>query len=101
MGDYLKAKSGNKIYYKMDKILNSKASILINHGFAEHLGRYDYLADKLNKNGYNVYRYDLRGHGRSGISKGYIDSYSQELQLENFHQQLVLRFLSLSLQIYF
>lgn len=80
MGEYLTAKKGNKIYYKIDKIEKPKASILINHGFAEHLGRYDYLANKLNESGYSVYRYDLRGHGRSGNSKGHIDSYKDYLE---------------------
>lgn len=75
MGEYLNAKSGNRIYYKIDKVENPKAAVLINHGFAEHLDRYDYLANALNQSGYNVYRYDLRGHGRSGKRKGYVDSY--------------------------
>ncbi len=75
MGEYLKAKSGNRIYYKSDKLESPKATVLINHGFAEHLGRYDYLAKELNQSGYNVYRYDLRGHGRSGKRKGHIESY--------------------------
>lgn len=77
MGKYLDAKVGNKIYYKVDKVENPKATVLINHGFAEHLARYDYLARELNQSGYNVYRYDLRGHGRSGKRKGHIDSYRE------------------------
>lgn len=77
MEEYLKTKDGNEIHYKVDKVENPKASILINHGFAEHLGRYDYVAKELNKNGYNVYRYDLRGHGKSGKIKGSIESYGE------------------------
>lgn len=79
MGEHLTGKTGNKIYYELDKVEDSKASILINHGFAEHLDRYDYLTNRLNKSGYSVYRYDLRGHGRSGIIKGHIDSYREFL----------------------
>ena len=77
MGEYLKAKAGNEIYYKVDRVENPKGVVLINHGFAEHIGRYDYLANKLNENGYTVYRYDLRGHGRSGVEKGHINSYRE------------------------
>lgn len=80
MGQYLNAEAGNKIFYKMNKLENPKASLLINHGFAEHLGRYDYITQRLNKAGYSVYRYDLRGHGRSGKTKGHIDSYKEFLE---------------------
>ena len=73
----LKAESGNDICIKINKVENPKATVLINHGFAEHLGRYDYVSEKLNEAGYNVYRYDLRGHGRSGSEKGHIDSYRE------------------------
>ena len=73
----LKAKDGNDICIKIDKVENPKATVLISHGFAEHLGRYDYLSDKLNQAGYNVYRYDLRGHGKTGDKIGHIDSYRE------------------------
>ncbi len=79
MGGYLTGKEGNEIYYKLDKVEDSKASIIINHGFAEHLNRYDYMTSRLNKRGYSVYRYDLRGHGRSGNTKGHINSYKDFL----------------------
>lgn len=77
MGKYLTAKAGNSIYYQADLIEKPKATVLINHGFAEHLARYDHVAYKLNKSGYNVYRYDLRGHGKSGEERGHINSYRE------------------------
>lgn len=40
-----------------------KGSILILHGVAEHHSRYEHFADFLNKNGYDVFLYDHRGHG--------------------------------------
>lgn len=43
---------------------NVKGSILIFHGMAEHHGRYTAFADFLNENGYDVYLYDHRGHGK-------------------------------------
>lgn len=72
-----KSELGNDICIKIDKVENPKATVLINHGFAEHLGRYDYVSDKLNQSGYNVYRYDLRGHGKTGEKRGHIDSYRE------------------------
>jgi alpha-beta hydrolase superfamily lysophospholipase len=43
----------------------AKAAVVIVHGLAEHSGRYDYVARKLNAAGYAVYAQDLRGHGQS------------------------------------
>jgi len=40
-----------------------KASILILHGMAEHQKRYDLFANYLADHGFDVYRYDHRGHG--------------------------------------
>ncbi len=52
------------------------ATIVINHGFAEHVARYDYVANKLADAGYACYYYDLRGHGNSGGERGDIVKYS-------------------------
>lgn len=35
--------------------------VIIVHGLAEHLDRYDYLVEKFNSFGYGVYRFDNRG----------------------------------------
>lgn len=80
MEDYLKVRDGIELFYKKDIIDQPKAVILINHGFAEHLGRYDYVAKEFNKAGYNVYRYDLRGHGKTKSTKGYIESYEDFIE---------------------
>jgi alpha-beta hydrolase superfamily lysophospholipase len=42
-----------------------RAAVVIAHGFAEHGGRYAYLAERLNDAGYVVRAPDHRGHGRS------------------------------------
>lgn len=54
---------------------NEKKRIFIVHGIAEHVGRYDHVAAFLNKHGYSVVRFDLRGHGKSDGKRGYIKSY--------------------------
>lgn len=73
---YLKTKTeGVELFYRLDDAKNPKANIIINHGFAEHLGRYDYVANRLVAAGYNVLRYDLRGHGQTKGIKGHISSY--------------------------
>lgn len=75
MASYLKLRDGIELFYKKDIPTDPKALILINHGFAEHLVRYDYVADKISKEGYGIYRYDLRGHGKTKSTIGHIESY--------------------------
>ena len=75
MEEYIKLRDGIEVYFKKDLVENPVAKVLINHGFAEHCRRYDYVAKKLNEQNISVYRYDLRGHGRTKSKKGYIDSY--------------------------
>ncbi|WP_297853654.1 alpha/beta hydrolase [Meiothermus sp.] len=47
--------------------------LLIIHGFGEHSGRYENLAQHLAAQGYAVYAPDLRGHGGSEGQRGHID----------------------------
>ncbi|HBB28179.1 MAG TPA: alpha/beta hydrolase, partial [Clostridiales bacterium] len=62
----IKSSNDINIFYKKDIPNNPKGIVIIVHGFAEHLGRYDYFVDKLNQNGFGCYRFDNRGHGKSG-----------------------------------
>ena len=75
MGNYLKLRDNTELYLKRDLPENPTAIIVINHGFAEHLNRYDYVTKILNKANLGVYRYDLRGHGRTKSKKGYIEDF--------------------------
>ncbi len=43
-----------------------RACILILHGMAEHIQRYETFSEFLCEKGYAVYGFDLRGHGRTG-----------------------------------
>ena len=53
---------------------NIKAVIIIVHGLAEHIGRYNHVGDFFSSSGYAVEGYDLRGHGNSDGKKVYMDS---------------------------
>ena len=57
--------------------IQAKATIVIVHGFGEHSGRYRPLALQLINNGFAVYAYDQRGHGKSGGIRAYIDSWDE------------------------
>lgn len=58
-----------------------KGIVLICHGMAEHIGRYDDFANFLSQNGYLVYGYDQRGHGMSLSS---MDDMGYMSDIDNF-----------------
>ena len=68
-----------RIFYSVDKIENPKAAVVFVHGICEHLGRYTYIKDKFIEEGYNVYRYDARGHGRSEGKRGHLEDFDDYL----------------------
>ena len=47
-----------------------KACLLLVHGMAEHIGRYQHFAAFMADKGFAVYGFDLRGHGVTGEQKG-------------------------------
>lgn len=62
---YIQSQDGTRLYTKINDVPYSKGNVIIVHGLAEHLDRYDELTLYLNQHGYTVIRYDQRGHGRS------------------------------------
>lgn len=54
-----------RLFLTIDSPAAPKAIIVIVHGLCEHLGRYDYVTQKLVEQDYGVYRFDHRGHGKS------------------------------------
>jgi alpha-beta hydrolase superfamily lysophospholipase len=60
----------NNDYYEFETTnSNLKGLVVISHGMAEHIGRYSWLIEKLNADGYIVIAKDHRGHGKN-ILKG-------------------------------
>lgn len=53
-----------------------KAVILLAHGYAEHAGRYDYVAKRLTDAGYAIYAVDHWGHGASDGEGGFVPRFS-------------------------
>lgn len=54
----------------------AKAAVLIAHGYAEHLGRYEHVAAALAKAGYDVFAVDHWGHGKSDGARGFVPAFS-------------------------
>ena len=49
--------------------------LIITHGLGEHLGRHEFFLKFFSQN-FNIAIYDLRGHGRSGGKKGWVENFS-------------------------
>jgi len=56
------------------------ASVVIIHGYGEHIGRYDETARALAAAGFNVRGLDLRGHGQSGGVRGFCNRFDEYLE---------------------
>jgi alpha-beta hydrolase superfamily lysophospholipase len=55
------------------------ASVVIIHGYGEHIARYDETGRALAAAGFSVRGLDLRGHGQSSGVRGYCDRFDQYL----------------------
>ncbi|MCC3867671.1 alpha/beta hydrolase [Terrisporobacter mayombei] len=73
-------KNNIELYVQKNLVEDPKAIIVIVHGLAEHLGRYDYVVSKFNDWGYSVYRFDNQGHGKSEGIRTYIETYKNFAQ---------------------
>lgn len=68
---------GTQLFTRKDGADEAKAVVVISHGLAEHLGRYDALASTLVERGFTVYRYEQRGHGRSEGKRTHFEDFNE------------------------
>lgn len=67
---------GFQLFTRKDVPENVKAVVIVVHGLCEHLGRYEYLTEKLNAHDFSVYRFDHRGHGKSDGERAYLEDFN-------------------------
>jgi len=79
-----KSFDGTGIYVSKRIPTTVKAIIVVVHGLAEHLGRYDELADKLVEQNLAVYRFDHRGHGKSEGQRAYYSNFNEMIEDVNY-----------------
>ena len=71
--------TGHEIYWQSwlpEQPEQPRAVVVLAHGLHEHSGRYEHVAQRLNRAGYAVYTVDHEGHGKSGGTKGNVGSMS-------------------------
>lgn len=87
-GDYLIGSNGLKFYYETFILENSKANIVICHGFGEFIERYNELIYYFLRENYSVFIMEHRGHSRSsrlGIDKSQINVEKFDYYVEDFN----------------
>lgn len=94
---YIYGDENKKIYYEKYLVENSKANIVISHGYTESLDKYHEIIYYFLKNGYNVFGIEHRGHGRSdtlGLEDNTqidVRKFSQYvIDLKNFMNEIVM-----------
>ncbi|MDD3852956.1 MAG: lysophospholipase [Syntrophomonadaceae bacterium] len=68
------------LHYKRWEVEPKKACIVIAHGIGEHSGRYQNLINYMHGSQVAFYALDHRGHGKSGGSRGHINSFNDYVQ---------------------
>jgi alpha-beta hydrolase superfamily lysophospholipase len=65
---------------RIGKSGDASRHVLLIHGLAEHMGRYEHVVDALNSAGWSVTAVELRGHGESEGKRGHVDRWEQYLE---------------------
>jgi acylglycerol lipase len=55
-------------------VVSPRAVVCLVHGLGEHSSRYAHVAEAFGKEGFILFGFDQRGHGRSGGARGHISS---------------------------
>ncbi|MDJ0733303.1 MAG: alpha/beta hydrolase [Nostocaceae cyanobacterium] len=67
----------NLYYQSWQPEVEVQAIVAIVHGLGAHSGLFDSIVQYLTQQGYAVYAFDLRGHGRSPGQRGHINAWSE------------------------
>ncbi|NRA33895.1 MAG: alpha/beta hydrolase [Polyangiaceae bacterium] len=70
----------NIVYQLHEPAGETKAAVLLTHGYGEHMARYDHIVDAWTEAGVLVANYDLRGHGNSGGPSGHVERFEDYLR---------------------
>lgn len=65
----------NEIFFQAWTAKDPRGTIVVTHGLAEHSECYNEFAQNLNQSSWDVYIWDLPGHGRSAGKRGYISDF--------------------------
>ncbi|AMC94341.1 hypothetical protein AOC36_10260 [Erysipelothrix larvae] len=72
----LQTHDGFQLFGQYSPIDNAKGTLVFSHGFVEYSAHYSRIAKLFNDHGYNLLKYDIRGHGRSSAPLDSVTSYT-------------------------
>jgi lysophospholipase len=82
---FFTARDGLRLFWQTSRPTGPAAAhVALLHGYAEHLGRHVEITNALTAAGYCVTRVDVRGHGQSAGTRGFVqkfDDYLGDLEL--------------------
>lgn len=88
---FLDRPDGTRIFWRsLRPAEGARALVMIVHGVAEHVGRYQHVMEHLANAGYAVYAHDHRGHGDSSGRRVFVSrfsEYTEDLQAVIAHAQ--------------
>jgi len=79
-GISLHVQKWNQAEYNSSDSNDSNRTLLITHGLGEHQNRYTHVAAHFAADGFTVYSYDQRGHGKSGGPRGHSPSIDSNVE---------------------
>lgn len=82
---FLKMRDGAEIYVKI-KETGSPVWIVATHGIGEYMDRHKYIPELFGHD-FNIFQYDLRGHGRSPGRRAYLSDFS--LYMEDLKEIII------------
>ncbi|MDO9181528.1 MAG: alpha/beta fold hydrolase [Bacteriovorax sp.] len=75
---FVKMRDGAELYVQI-KETGSPVWIVATHGVGEHMGRHKYIPELFGHD-FNIFQYDLRGHGKSSGKRAWIQDFSQYME---------------------
>jgi len=87
---YVESSDGTKLHLVIWSPAGAHSTVVLAHGLAEHMGRYEHIAAALTEAGFRVLGLEFRGHGDSEGKRGHVDDwaeYSQDLSAALEHAQ--------------
>lgn len=66
-----------KIVFHIFQLAKAKGTVYLQHGYYDHVGLYNHLIEHCLEQGFNVFTYDLPGHGLSTGERASIQSFQQ------------------------
>lgn len=77
---YFKGFDQTELFYQTWTPENVRGTLIITHGLAEHSECYHHVAKELADDGWKIFGWDMRGHGRSEGKRGYVKHLSNYIE---------------------